>query len=943
MQFLSSARKCDSLASKTLGFLLLLHICLLSFPPSSFSGEAFSDEKSALLEFKASVSDPSGLLSNWVISNSTLDFEHCSWYGVVCDSAHRISSLRIIGGGGGRGRGRGGNLEKETSTPCFDVSKFPFYGFGIRRNCSALTGKLIAKLSPAIGKLSTIRVLSLPFNEFSGEIPRGVWELKSLEVLDLEGNSISGNLPAVFRGLRRLRVLNLGFNRITGEIPYSVSKLVDLEVLNLAGNGRVHGSIPSFLGGSSKKLWGLYLSMNQLTGEIPHELGSTHCGSLKYLDLSGNLLNGSIPTSLGDCGNLRVILLFSNRLRGSIPSTFGQLKKLQVLDVSRNNLSGPVPTELGYCVEMSVLVLSNLYDPFLADRGPPRGGAGAGAGAGAGDDGEGNSFTGSFPMDNITALPKLRLLWAPKVSLRGKIPTTWGAGDDSLEMINLSMNYYFTGGIKGAFRGCRNLIYIDLSSNKLKLDGNSIMIPPPCMIVLNINGNSIIMSGATMPSSRSRNSQCCRPRPMPSSGIAVQHGPASTYLFFFASKAARFVNSKFEFFPPRTRSLQQKSSSEEDVNYYDATATTPSSSSPGGSSSSSDNKFNSVEVASIVCAAVIILVFFSLVILLICTRKCCLREDSSRVVEVLERREITTFTDIGVPLTFEKIVESTENFSASNCIGSGGFGATYKAEISPGIIVAVKRLAVGRFHCVQQFHAEIQTLGQIRHSNLVTLVGYHASEAEMFLIYNYLPGGNLEGFIQERGRSGNVNWKTLHKIALDIATALTYLHDDCGDHPRVIHRDVKPSNILLDDDLNAYLSDFGLSRLLGPSETHATTGVAGTFGYLAPEYALTCRVSDKCDVYSYGVVLLELISNKKALDPSFSSHGNGFNIVPWACMLLRQGRPNEVFNAGLWDGGPRDDLVQVLYLAVKCTVDTLSIRPTMKQVVQRLRQLRPRS
>ncbi|KAM2107656.1 hypothetical protein ACFX1Q_024606 [Malus domestica] len=280
------------------------------------------------------------------------------------------------------------------------------------------------------------------------------------------------------------------------------------------------------------------------------------------------------------------------------------------------------------------------------------------------------------------------------------------------------------------------------------------------------------------------------------------------------------------------------------------------------------------------------------------------------------------------------------SFIASNCIGNGGFGATYKAEISPGIVVAIKRLSVGRFPGVQQFHAEIKTLGRLRHPNLVTLLGYHASDTEMFLIYNYLAGGNLEKFIQERS-TRDVDWRVLHKIALDIARALAYLHDQCV--PRVLHRDVKPSNILLDDDFNAYLSGFGLARLLGTSETHATTGVAGTIGYIAPEYAMTCRVSDKADVYSYGVVLLELLSDKKALDPSFSSYGNGFNIVQWSCMLLRQGRAKEFFTAGLWDAGPHDDLVEVLHLAVVCTVDSLSTRPTMRQVVRRLKQLQPPS
>ncbi|KAM1599383.1 hypothetical protein ACFXTN_021968 [Malus domestica] len=340
----------------------------------------------------------------------------------------------------------------------------------------------------------------------------------------------------------------------------------------------------------------------------------------------------------------------------------------------------------------------------------------------------------------------------------------------------------------------------------------------------------------------------------------------------------------------------------------------------GGPTQESGNGFSPIEIASITSAVAIVSVLLALVVLFLYTRKW----NPKSGTQGSTRKEVTVFTDIGVP----------------TCIGNGGFGATYKAEISPGIVVAIKRLSVGRFPGVQQFHAEIKTLGRLRHPNLVTLLGYHASDTEMFLIYNYLAGGNLEKFIQERS-TRDVDWRVLHKIALDIARALAYLHDQCV--PRVLHRDVKPSNILLDDDFNAYLSGFGLARLLGTSETHATTGVAGTIGYIAPEYAMTCRVSDKADVYSYGVVLLELLSDKKALDPSFSSYGNGFNIVQWSCMLLRQGRAKEFFTAGLWDAGPHDDLVEVLHLAVVCTVDSLSTRPTMRQVVRRLKQLQPPS
>jgi serine/threonine protein kinase len=212
------------------------------------------------------------------------------------------------------------------------------------------------------------------------------------------------------------------------------------------------------------------------------------------------------------------------------------------------------------------------------------------------------------------------------------------------------------------------------------------------------------------------------------------------------------------------------------------------------------------------------------------------------------------------------------------------------------------------------------------------------AEAEMFLIYNYLSGGNLETFIHDRPDT-NVQWPVIHKIALDIAQALAYLHYSCA--PRILHRDIKPSNILLDEELNAYLSDFGLAKLLEVSQTHATTDVAGTFGYVAPEYATTCRVSDKSDVYSFGVVLLELMSGKKSLDPSFSEYGNGFNIVAWAKLLIKERRSSELFAPELWEAGPNENLLGMLKLASSCTVDSLSVRPSMKQVLEKLKQLKP--
>ncbi|GFQ05283.1 probable LRR receptor-like serine/threonine-protein kinase rpk1 [Phtheirospermum japonicum] len=294
------------------------------------------------------------------------------------------------------------------------------------------------------------------------------------------------------------------------------------------------------------------------------------------------------------------------------------------------------------------------------------------------------------------------------------------------------------------------------------------------------------------------------------------------------------------------------------------------------------------------------------------------------------------FKNIGVDLTHEKIVRATENFSRRHCIGNGGFGSAYRAEVGPGNVVAVKRLTAERQQGAPQFDAEVSILGRVKHPNLITLIGYYASQTEMFLIYNYLPGGNLDRFIRNRARR-TFDWGVLHKIATHVASAIYYLHHQCN--PRVLHRDIKPSNILLDGDDNAYLSDFGLSKILAVSETHATTRVAGTYGYIAPEYALTGRVSNKADVYSYGIVLLELMSDKRALDPSFYLHEDGFNVVSYARMLMNQGRAEDLFTACLWDMGPRDRLIKLLHLAVLCTVESVSVRPTMRQVLQRLKQI----
>lgn len=850
-------------------------------------------------------------------------------------------------------------------------------------NCSQLQTLLLYSnmLEEAIpvqfGNLKKLEVLDLSRNSLSGPIPSELGNCLQLSVLVLSNlfdpipkinytdeeelsddsfNYFAGGIPDTITSIPKLRILWAPSANLNGRFPSKWDKCESLEMINLAGN-YLYGELPSGFS-VCKKLQVLDLSSNRLSGKLDKSLPVPY---MTLFDLSGNHLVGEIPMFCdNDCSpprsngyldlddfSFRYLAFFATSVRGAAPFEFLGDGDLIVHNFGDNNFSGnllsfPFPRDrLGRKTVYAYLVGGNkLTGPFpdsLFEKCDDLGGLifnissnkisgpfSATIGKKCGSlkflDASGNQMTGQLPASfgELLSLNHLNLSWN---KFQYQVPTSFGHMAD-LKHLCLAGNN-FNGSIPSTLGKLQSLELLDLSYNDLSGEIPTDLVNLRDLKVLLLNNNSLsgqVPSGLANVTTLSAFNVSFNnlSGSLPSNNMIKCSGAIGNpylrpcHMFSLAVPSSEMQGS---------------------VGDPNSLAASPSGVAP---QTSGGGSFNSIEIASITSASAIVSVLIALIILFLYTRKWNSR---SKVLGSM-RKEVTVFTDIGVSLTFENVVRATNNFNTSNCIGSGGFGATYKAEIASGVLVAIKRLAVGRFQGVQQFDAEIKTLGRLRHPNLVTLIGYHASETEMFLIYNYLPGGNLEKFIQERSTRA-VDWRILHKIALDIARALAYLHDQCV--PRVLHRDVKPSNILLDDDFNAYLSDFGLARLLGTSETHATTGVAGTFGYVAPEYAMTCRVSDKADVYSYGVVLLELLSDKKALDPSFSSYGNGFNIVAWACMLLRQGRAKEFFTSGLWEVGPHDDLVEVLHLAVVCTVDSLSTRPTMKQVVRRLKQLQPPS
>ncbi|KAG6637062.1 hypothetical protein CIPAW_11G154300 [Carya illinoinensis] len=229
-------------------------------------------------------------------------------------------------------------------------------------------------------------------------------------------------------------------------------------------------------------------------------------------------------------------------------------------------------------------------------------------------------------------------------------------------------------------------------------------------------------------------------------------------------------------------------------------------------------------------------------------------------------------------LTSDAFLKRTLKLSNKDIIGSGGYGTVYRLTINESTAFAVKKLNRGTAERDRGFERELEAMGDIKHRNIVTLHGYYTASHYNLLIYELMPNGSLDSFLHGRSMDKKLlDWPSRYKIAVGAARGLSYLHHDCI--PHIIHRDIKSSNILLDQNMEAQVSDFGLATLMEPDKTHVSTFVAGTFGYLAPEYFDTGRATAKGDVYSFGVVLLELLTGKKPTDEAFVEEGT--RLVSW--------------------------------------------------------------
>lgn len=943
-----------------------------------------SQDLICLMNIKKSLSDPNGQLHNWNANNTTSS--PCAFNGVHCDREGHVVRLELD------------NFLVAGSFPSKVCSMRYLTVLSFANN--EIKGEVPMDLTDC----TNLRRLDLSQNYLGGSLPSFVSEMPNLEYLDFSGNNFTGPIPPAFGQLRKLQTLNLFSNFLDGTIPGFLGNLTNLLELNLAINlfsgpipveigkltklqnlwlmeCKLQGTIPVSIGDLAelrlldvsknnltgpwprnfsrlRKLTSLQLYQNNLEGEIPNNIGTM---ALELLDASANMLSGTLPNGLGNLTRLKSLNLFENRLSGEIPAGIAELTLLKTLKLFRNSLTGQIPQKLGSKTQFEVLDLS---ENQLSGPLPTQLCNGGKLQILTVID---NRLTGSISevYGNCTSLLRFRLannkfsgeipkaLWGlPRVSVlhlssnsfegsiskyignarnlsnlkidcnrfSGKFPSEI-AKVGLLSVFNASNNE-FSGSIPDELYGLHNLEILGLQVNLLSGNISSSIGSLKQLTELNLKGNNI------------------------SGEIPMQMGDLQKLIYLDLSSnqlkgevPASLANLTFSFLNLSNNQLSGTVPSSLSK-FREAFIGNPSLCGEGFQ----DIKLCVLEkedrhlITWILCGILVSAAAMVLVVGLGCFYK---KYYQSPVVKDKENLDFSTWNVV----SFHKLVfrefEILGSLDESNMIASGGAGQVYRIEMANGETVAVKRLP-GRAKIEASgydngFQAEAETLGRIRHKNIVKLWCCISGEDCNLLVYEYMRNGSL-GDILHGPKASRLDWPTRHRIALDSAQGLSYLHHDCI--PPIVHRDIKSNNILLDDKLQASVADFGLAKILEKCEKGYDTmsAVAGSYGYIAPEFCYTLKVTEKSDVYSFGVVLLELVTGKQPVDPSY---GEGINIVKWVGrMVEKENGWKDVLDLNISEHY-EDSMHHALQIALLCTISLPGNRPTMRNVVEMLKDANP--